>query len=189
MLLRLVAVHRMSDSTAKDGLEEESKGALDESRESGKDATTTESVKVCEIIVAGGENKKSVEHILLPARLPKEKNVLERLWSKIFSGQPSNEASAIGKWSYLKPMKTRREGFMTGIYQDKMFAFGGIGSGRSMEYLDLNNPRAQWEHQGEIFPEDLWASAAVVYGDSAYIFGGGISESPRTNVYRLIVIR
>lgn len=181
----------MSDPTPKDGLEEESK-ASGESPESGRDPTATDSMKVYEIIVAGGENKKSVEHILLPSTLPKEKNVLERLWSAIFSKQSTNnpdEDNAMGKWSYRKPMKTRREGFMTGIYQDQMFAFGGIGSGRSMEYLELNNPRARWEHQGEIFPEDLWASAAVVYGDSAYIFGGGISDSPRTNVYRLKVTR
>ena len=177
----------MSDSTPKDGLEGESK-ALGESLESGKDPAAKDTVKVYEIIVAGGECQESVERILLPATLPatlpKEKNLLARLWSKIFSKQ------SVGKWSYLKPMNTRREMFMTGIYQDQMFAFGGTGSGRSMEYLELNNPDAQWEYRLEIFPEDLWSSAGVVYGDSAYTFGGGISEdSPRTNVYRLIVTR
>ena len=183
----------MSDSTPKDGLEKKSKAA-GESLESGKDPAAANSVKVYEFIVAGGECQESVERILLPATLPttlpKEKNPLARLWSTIFSKQSTkNPLHAIGKWSYLQPMNTRREGFMTGIYQDQMFVFGGTGTGRSMEYLELNNPGAQWEYKLEIFSEDLWASAGVVYGDSAYIFGGGIGDSPRTNVYRLIVTR
>ena len=96
----------MSDSTPKDGLEKKSK-ALGESLESGKDPAATDSVKVYEFIVAGGECQESVERILLPATLPKEKNPLARLWSTIFSKQSAkNPLHAIGKWSYLQPMNT-----------------------------------------------------------------------------------
>lgn len=182
----------MSDSTPKEELGEKYK-TLSESLVSGKDPTATDSVTAYEIIVAGGENKKSVEHILLPAILPKEKNVLERLWSAIFSRQSSNnrhsntnEAHAIRKWNYRKPMRIKREAFMAVIYQDQMFAFGGRSSNRIMENLELNNPRARWQCQGEIFPEYMSESTAVVYGDSAYIFGGGFGSAPSTNIYRLM---
>ena len=183
----------MNNSLSKEKSEKKPK-ALDETLESGNDPTDRQ--KIYEVIVAGGENKKSVEHILLPACLPKGKNLLARLWSAIFSSKSSDnpqsktdEAKLLGKWSYLKPMRTRREAFMTAIYQDEMFAFGGFGTGRSMETLELNSPRARWQHRGTIFPVDLWASAAVQYGGYGYIFGGSIGAVAATNVYKLVIIQ
>ncbi len=107
-------IQKMSDAASQEEVVQKPK-AFDETLESGNNPSDNE--KIYEVIVAGGENKKSVEHILLLATLPKEKNLLARLWSRIFSRESSDnpqcktdEADSIGKWSYLKPMKTRREG-------------------------------------------------------------------------------
>ncbi|CAB3983445.1 kinase [Paramuricea clavata] len=181
----------MNNSLSKEELENKPK-ASDETLESGNDPT--DSKKIYEVIVAGGENKKSVEHILLPACLPKEKNLLARLWSAIFSKSSENpqsktdEANLLGKWSYLKPMRNRREAFMTAIYQDQMFAFGTRSGARCFETLDLSNPRARWQYHGDILSEYISAPAAVVYGDSVYIFGGNIQRGASTNVYRFSLV-
>ena len=184
---------KMNNSLSKEELENKPK-ALDETFESGNDPT--ESQKIYEVIVVGGENKKSVEHILLPACLPKGKNLLARLWSAIFSRKSSenpqsktDEANLLGKWSYLKPMRNRREAFLTAIYQDEMFAFGTRSGARCFETLELNNPRARWQFHGDILSEYISAPAAVVYGDSVYIFGGNIQGRPCSNVYRLLIIK
>ena len=182
----------MSDAASKEEVVQKPK-AFDETLELRNNPLDNE--KIYEVIVAGGENKKSVEHILLLATLPKEKNLLARLWSRIFSRESSDnpqgktdEADSIGKWSYLKPMKTRREGFMTAINKDQMFAFGGRTSGQSIEWLELNNPRARWQYHREIFPEYLCAPAGVVYGDNMYIFGHNYNEGSPANVYRLPIL-
>ena len=171
----------MSNSQSKE--ESEEKSFTNQAHQSDNDLSNSE-IRY-EIIVAGGE-KKSVEHILLPATVPKEKNVLTRLWSAIQRRKPSD---SVPNWSYLKPMKTRREGFMTGIYKDQMFAFGGFGSGLSLESLDLNDPRARWQYRDRVFQKDLWHSAAVVYGESAYIFSGSLGEGAScSNIYRYNLI-
>jgi hypothetical protein len=188
----------MSNSSSKEELEKKPK-ALDQTLESGNDPTDRQ--KIYEVIVAGGENKKSVEHILprilLPACfIPKEKNLLARLWSAIFSSKSSenpqsktDEAKLLGKWSYLKPMRNRREAFLTAICQDEMFAFGTRSGARCFETLELSYPRARWQFHGDILSEYISAPAAVVYGDSVYIFGGNIQGRPCSNVYRLLIIK
>ena len=118
-------------------------------------------------------------------QVPKEKGVLTRLRSAILPRKLSN---SVQKWSYLKSMIARREGLMTGIYKDQMFAFGGIGCGRSLESLDLNDPLAQWQYCVEVFQDDLWHSAAVVFGESAYIFGGTLDKRKSSNIYRYNLI-
>ena len=174
----------MSDSQSKEESEEKSKSFANQAHGTDNDLSNKEIMY--EIIVAGGEFRKSVEHILLPATLqiPKEKNILKRLRSAIL---PRKSSNSVQKWTYLQSMRTRREGFMTGIYKDQMFAFGGLGSGLSFESLDLNDPLAQWQYRDRVFQQDLWHSAAVVYGESAYIFGGNFN-GPSSNIYRLSLV-
>ena len=78
---------------------------------------------------------------------------------------------ATGTWTRLQPMREKRSGACSVVYNNQLFVISTLSTGTSIEKISLNDVQP-WENVPVKLPEGFFASGSVVYKGRLILIGG-----------------